>query len=335
MTTPPDLAPWVTPFCVPHLAAERNVSPPTATAYRDALKLRLRFAAGFHGRPVARLTLDALSPEAILAFLDHLETARHTAVRTRNARLAAIHAFFRFVLDREPTLAALCHRVLALPLKKTLRPRLGALSAAEVAHLLAQIDRGSPAGERDYLLLALLYDTGARIQELLDVTPRDFRCLPPAYVRLVGKGRRERLCPLLPQSARLVTRFLQQQGRALDDGQPLLRNRGGARLTRHGARSLLRKSLARAGASMPSLTRPGISPHTLRHAKGLHLLEAGVPLVTIKDFLGHADVRSTEMYVEAPLEMKRTALDQAGSPCRPGRGRPRLAPDLLAWLEAL
>jgi len=333
--TPPDLATLVTRFFVPHLAAERNVSPHTASAYRDALKLLLRFVAGVHGRPVARVTLADLTPEVLLAFLDHLETVRHNSVRTRNARLAVIHAFFRFVLDREPALATQCQRVLALPQKKTLRPRLGALSAEEVAHLLAQIDRGRPAGERDYLLLALLYDTGARIQELLNVTPHDFRFALPAYVRLVGKGRRERLCPLLPQTARLVTRFLQGQGRPQDDGEPLLQNRGGARLTRHGARYLLRKYLARAGASMPSLTRPGISPHTLRHAKGLHLLEAGVPLVTIKDFLGHADVRSTEMYVEATLEMKRKALEQLGTPCRPGRRRARLAPDLLAWLEAL
>lgn len=333
--TPPDLAILVTRFFVPHLAAERNVSPHTACAYRDALKLLLRFAADFHGRPVAQLTLAALSPEVILAFLDHLETTRHNSVRTRNARLAAIHAFFRFVLDREPALATLCQRVLALPRKKTLRPRLGALSAEEVAHLLAQIERATPAGERDYLLLALLYDTGARIQELLNVTPHDFRFVSPAYVRLVGKGSRERLCPVLPQTARLVTRFLQARGRALDEAQPLLQNRGGARLTRHGARYLLRKYLARAGVSMPSLTRTGISPHTLRHAKGLHLLEAGVPLVTIKDFLGHADVRSTEMYVEATLEMKRKALEQLGSPCRPARRGPRLAPDLLAWLEAL
>lgn len=333
--TPPELATLVTRFFVPHLAAERNVSPHTACAYRDALKLLLRFAAAFHHRPVADLAIADLTPEVILAFLDHLETVRHNGVRTRNARLAALHAFFRFVLDREPALATHCHRVLALPRKKTLRPRLGALSAEEVAHLLAQVDRATPSGERDYLLLALLYDTGARIQELLNVTPHDFRFAMPAYVRLVGKGRRERLCPLLPQTVRLVTRFLEAQGRPLDDGQPLLRNRGGGGLTRHGARYLLRKYLARAGASMPSLTRAGISPHTLRHAKGLHLLEAGVPLVTIKDFLGHADVRSTEMYVEATLEMKRKALEQLGTPCRPKQHRPRLAPDLLAWLEGL
>lgn len=333
--TPPDLATLITHFFVPHLAAERNVSSHTASAYRDALKLLLRFVATYHHRSIAGLTLADLTPEIILAFLTHLETVRHNGVRTRNARLAAIHAFFRFVLDREPALATHCQRVLALPRKKTVCPRLGALSEEELAHLLAQIDRATPAGERDYVLLVLLYDTGARIQELLDITPHDFRFAMPAYVRLVGKGRRERLCPLLPQTVRLVTRFLQEQGRTQGDGQPLLQNRGGTRLTRHGARYLLRKYLARAGASMPSLSRSGISPHTLRHTKGLHLLESGVPLVTIKDFLGHADVRSTEMYVEATMGMKKKALEQLGSPSKPKQRLPRLTPDLLAWLEAL
>lgn len=331
----PDFARLVTGFFVPHLSAERNVSRHTAVAYRDALKFLLRFTADFHARPLARLGLDDLTPEVILAFLAHLETARGNTARTRNARLAAIHSFFRYVLDREPALAALCHRVLAIPPKQAPRPLLGHLTAEELAHLLAQIDRARPAGERDYLLVALLYDTGARVQELLDLTPRAFRLTTPACVRLLGKGRRERLCPLLPQTARLVARFLATRGRPPDDDRPLLANRRGEKLTRHGARYLLGKYLARGRATMPSLQRAGISPHTLRHTKAMHLLQSGVPPVTIKDFLGHADLKSTEVYVATDLEMKRQALEGAGTPCRPARGTARMAPDLLAWLEAL
>ena len=332
--TGPDLAAFVTGFFVRYLAAERNVSPHTTAAYRDTLKLLLRFLRDVAHRPVEALGFDDLTPELIGQFLDHLETSRHNTVRTRNARLAAIHSFMHYVLGREPSLAVSCQRILAIPIKKTTRPVLGYLTEAELAHLLAQIDRSTCDGERDYLLVALLYDTGARIQELLDLAPRDCRLVSPPYVRIRGKGRRERLCPLLPQTARLVTAFIARTGRTGDDDRPLLRNRRNDKLTRHGARYLLVKYLGRASASMPALKRTGISPHTLRHTKGMHLLQAGVPLITIKDFLGHADVKSTEVYVQIDLTMKRDALNLVGSPAAPVKS-PRLPKDLLLWLESL
>jgi len=332
--TSPDLAPLVTAFFVRHLTAERNVSPHTIAAYRDTLKLFLRFARDAAHRPVATLRLADLTPELILQFLTYLETTRRNTVRTRNSRLAALHSFFRYVLDGDPALATLCQRVLAIPVKKTTRPVLGYLTDAELAHVLAHVDRATPAGERDYLLLALLYDTGARIQELLDLAPQECRLAAPPFVRIRGKGRRERLCPILPQTGRLIARFLANTGRATDAATPLMLNRRGERLTRHGARYLLAKYLRRARASMATLTRTGISPHTLRHTKAMHLLQAGVPLVTIKDFLGHADMKSTEVYVQIDLGMKREALERVGSPASGPKGR-RLPADLLAWLESL
>lgn len=332
--TAPDLAAVITAFFVRHLAAEHNASPHTAKAYRDALKLLLRFAATDGRRSIATLTIEDLTPDLILRFLADLETTRHNTVRTRNARLAAIHSFFRYVLERHPECALTCQRVLAIPVKKATRPLLGYLTETEFAHLLGQVDRTTIEGERDYLLLALLYDTGARIQELLDLRPSDVRFAAPAFARLRGKGRRERLCPLLPQTARLVSRYLARVGRPLDDGGPLLRNRSGHPLKRHGARYLLIKYLDLARLSMPSLRRSGISPHTIRHTRAMHLLQAGVPLITIKDFLGHADVKSTEVYVQSDVGMKRDALARAGSPTT-ATGTPRVARDLLTWLESL
>ncbi len=329
-----DLAPLVTTFFVRHLPAERNASPHTIAAYRDTFKLLLRFIVQTTARPAATLQVEELTPDRILEFLTALETTRRNTIRTRNARLAAIHSFFRYVLDSDPALAAQCQRVLAIPLKKSLRPVLGYLSDTELAHLLAQVDRSKTIGERDYLLIALLYDTGARIQELLDLAPRDFRLTPPALVRLRGKGQRERICPVLPQTARLVSRFLSTTGRLLDDASPLLQNRHGHCLTRQGARYLLAKYVQHARISLPHLDRVRISPHTLRHTKAMHLLQSGVPLITIKDILGHADVKSTEVYVQIDLEMKRDALIRAGTPtCAPKRSR--VPKDLLAWLEAL
>lgn len=330
-----DLAPFVTAFFVRHLPAERNASPHTTAAYRDSLKLFLRFAAVTTQRSAAMLHVEDVTPDLILAFLAQLESVRHNSIRTRNVRLAAIHSLFRYVLDVEPALASLCQRVLTIPVKKATRPVLGYLTDVELAHLLGQIDRSTGSGERDYLLLALLYDTGTRIQEMLDLTPSDFRLAAPPYVRVRGKGRRERLCPLLPQTARLVSRFLSDRGRDAHDGAPLLQNRHAQPLTRHGARYVLIKYLRRARASMPTLQRARISPHTFRHSKAMHLLQAGVPLVTIKDILGHVDVKSTEVYIQIDLDMKRDALTRAGTPVCAMPKHGRLPKDLLAWLEAL
>ena len=279
-----DLAPFVTTFFTRHLPAERNASPHTIAAYRDTLKLLLRFLAAAMHRRAAALHVEDLTPDRILDFLEDLETTRRNTIRTRNARLAAIHCFFRYVL--------------------------------------AQIDRSTQVGERDYLLVALLYDTGARIQELLNLAPCDVRFVPPPFVRLYGKGRRERLTPLLPQTARLVRRFLAAAGRREDETAPLIQNRNGQCLTRHGARYLLDKYVQRAQVSLPSLSRTRISPHTFRHTKAMHLLQSDIPLVTIKDFLGHANAKSTEVYVQSDLVMKRDALDRVGTPVRSG---PKLA----------
>jgi integrase/recombinase XerD len=331
----PTLSTLITDFFLRHLAAERNASPHTTTAYRDALKLFLCFTADQCHRTIDRLTIHDLTAAVVLEFLTDLETRRRNTPRTRNARLAALQTFFRYVATREPALASLCQPVFAIPSKKAIRPLLGYLTEQELGHFLAQVDRSTLHGERDYILLAVLYDTGARIQEVLDLTPRHFHFDTPAYVRVCGKGRRERLCPLLQQTTRLVRRFLVDHGRALDDGQPLFQNRRGTRLGRHGARYILLKHLRRAATSLPSLARPKISPHTLRHTKAMHLLQSGIPLVTVKDFLGHADLQSTEVYVQADLEMKAEALAQAGGPQSASSRRARLSQSLITWLESL
>lgn len=330
----PLLSTLVTDFFLRHLAAERNVSPHTSAAYRDALKLFLRFAVAHSRRGIEQLAIEDLTASVVLAFLADLESHRRNTPRTRNARLAALQTFYRYVAAREPVLASLCHPVFAIPSKRALRPLLGYFSEAEVGHLLAHIDRSTTRGERDYVLLAVLYDTGARIQEVLDLTPRHVHFDGPAFVRVCGKGRRERLCPLLPQTVRLVRRFLASQGRSLDDALPLFQNARGTRLGRHGARYILRTCLRRAATSMPSLARPKLSPHTLRHTKAMHLLQSGVPLVTVKDFLGHVDLHSTEVYVQADLEMKRDALTKAGGPQTAGRPA-RVPASLITWLESL
>jgi site-specific recombinase XerD len=331
----PPFANLLSNFFLRYLAVERGVSPHTTASYRDSIKLLLQYSAAQCRCSVDQLAIENFSAPMVLEFLAQLESKRSNTIRTRNARLAAIQTFFRYVVGQEPSLAALCCPIMAIPAKKALHPILGYLNEQELGHLLAQVDRLSRHGERDYLLLTLLYDTGARIQELLDLRPCDFHLQAPSFARVWGKGRRERLCPLLPQSANLVRKFLSRHGRQLDEQEPLIQNSRGHPLGRHGARYILLKHLRSAANSMPTLARAGISPHTMRHTKGMHLLQSGVPLVMVKDFLGHVDMKSTEVYVQADLEMKRKALELANGPCPKQPPALRLSSSLLNWLESL
>ena len=311
------------------LVQQRNVSHHTVLSYRDSWRLFLRFVAAEKKKSVAKLGLADLNAAEVLAFLEDIEQVRKSSIGTRNCRLGALHSFFRFVADREPLAAAQCAAVLRIPTKQAPKLEVRDLDEDEISAILAQPDRLKIEGQRDHVLLAVLFNTGARIQELLDLTPRDFHLEAPAFVCVRGKGRRERLCPLLPQSARLVRQFLTSGGRQLNDQQPFLQNGRGGRLGRHGARYIPLKYLHRAKRTMPALARVGISPHTMRHTKGMHLLQSGVPLVMVKDFLGHVDLKSTEVYVQADLEMKRKALDSASGPQATQAPTPRLSSTLI------
>jgi site-specific recombinase XerD len=336
MTPPqPVLADLITRFFRRHLAAELNASPHTIASYRDTFRLLLRHVAAAVGRPVSRLTLDDFTPDAILRFLDALEQQRGNAIRTRNARLAAIRSFFAYLVGQEPVTAAGVHRILHIPFKKTLGRSVSYLSAAQVGAILAHVDRTTRKGQRDYLLLALLYDTGARIQEILDVCPADFRVDRLPFVRVTGKGRKARIVPLLPATATLVRRYLEDTRRPLSDTAPLFRNARGYPLTRSGAAFLLEYYRRLAHVRDPPLARLHISPHTLRHTKAMHLLQAGVHPVTIKDILGHADLKTLDVYVQADLDMKRRALEATPSAVTAPPAVPRHEPDILAWLEQL
>jgi site-specific recombinase XerD len=329
------LADLVTAFFTRHLAAECGASGHTITSYRDTFRLLLRHAADRAHRAVARLTIEDFGPDEILAFLDFLEEKRGNVARTRNARLAAIHSFFAYVVAQDPTLAAQAQRILAIPFKKTPRKLLGHLDKEEMRAILSQPDRKTPMGRRDYLALSLLYDSGARVQELVDLRPADFRLDRVPLVTITGKGRKQRIVPLLPVTAKLVREHLVETARPIAGAEPLLRNRAGQPMTRSGVTFLVDKYRRRAAAEFPSLQRTGISPHTLRHTKAMHLLQSGIHPVTIKDILGHADLKTLEVYVQADLEMKRKAIEGTPSPTSNGPRRRRRPLDLLAWLESL
>jgi integrase/recombinase XerD len=294
-----------------HLPRVRGVSPHTVLSYRDALTLLLRFLAARRQRDVVDLDLADFAPDQILAFLDHLEGERGNGRSTRNARLAAVHAFARHAATRDPEHLALCQRLLAIPFKRA-RPRVVEyLEVEEMRALLAAPDTQTSAGRRDRALLLAMFNTGARVQEILDVRPCDLQLERPLQMRLRGKGRKERFCPLWPQTAEVLASLIRESRLDVDATQPLFRSGRQRPLTRFGVRYLLRKYVQCARATAPTLSAKRVHPHTLRHTTAVHLLQAGVDLVTISHWLGHASVETTNRYAAVDLEMKRAAITKA------------------------
>jgi len=314
------------------LAQQRNVSVHTVRSYRDTWRLLLRFVAERGKRTVAKLTIEQITGADVLAFLQHWEQERKASIGTRNCRLAAVRSFFSFVADREPLLAAQCAGVLRIPTKRAAHRPLRSLDLDEVKAILAQPNRKTMEGQRDHVLLALLYNTGARIQETLNLCPQEIRLESPAQVRLFGKGRKERFCPLWPETVDLLKALLKQQ--ATGDQDRIFVNRYGDPLGASGVRYKLRQYVEAAAKKVPSLAAKRVSPHLFRHSTAVHLVASGVDVLVIKNLLGHEDLNTTNHYAQADLETKRKALEKVGE--RPGRPpRWRGERDLLAWLDSL
>ncbi len=334
MVTTPSFPHLLQAFFHDWLTRQRDASPHTIHAYRDAWRLFLRFVAGRRRREVAALGFVDLTADEILAFLEHVERDRHGSVSTRNCRLAALRSFFLFVADREPLAAEQCAAVLRIPTKRATRRSITYLDAEEVAAILAQPDRTTLAGQRDHALLALLYNTGARIQEALNLTPGVIRLDAPAQVRFMGKGRKERICPLWPETAALIGALLKRCPRSLDE--PIFTNRLDQPLHASGVRFRLRQYVGSAERLHPHLREKHVTPHSFRHTAAVHLVAAGVDVTVIQSWLGHAHLDTTFLYAQANVETKRRAIEQVDGPARPGRPpRWKREPALLAWLDSL
>lgn len=321
-------------FFVEWLVEQRNASAHTVRSYRDTWRLFLRFVAARHGKPVVRLGLVDLTAVEVAAFLRHLEEDRGDTIGTRNCRLAALRSFFGFVAGREPTAIARCTEILQVPMKKAPLRAPDYLEPQEVQAILAQPDRSTRDGQRDHAFLAFLYNTGARIQEALDVTPQAARLEAPASVRLIGKGRKERISPLWPETAKLLVALLDRTLRP--PGAPIFINRHGAPLSASGVRFKLAAYVEAAESIAPGLARKRVTPHSFRHATAVHLIAAGVDITVIRSWLGHFSLETTNHYAQANLETKRRALDRVE---RPPTSTPRPSlrrdPSVLAWLDAL
>ncbi len=311
-------------FFEKHLSIERNASRNTMLAYRDALKLFLSYAAQRFECAVDQLDHQILDDDVVRSFLDWLEEKRKCGARTRNQRLAAIKSFARYVASCAPEHLERCRRIRELRPARFDHPEVNYLEDDEICELLK-----AATGRRDRALLLLMYNTGARVQELVDLDICDLRLDPVAMVTLEGKGRKQRTCPLWDRTVQALEQWLAERG---DAGGPLFLNAQGRRLSRSGVAYILRKLAEHAGITLQHATR--VTPHVIRHTTAMHLLQSGVDITTIAAWLGHSQLATTHGYVEIDLRMKQKALAATAAVPELTQGNfPK--GDLLTWLAGL
>ncbi len=308
-----DLGRDLVQFFNDYLPNQRGMSPHTIRSYRDTVVLLLEFVVRDTNRPVERLEIADLTADRIVAFLNSLETERHNGIATRNVRLGAIHVFARFSAARRPEHLGTLQQVIGLPFKRGApNAPIEYLDRDEIEALLNSIDQDTRLGRRDYALFALMFNTGARVQEVLNLRCRDVRFEAPRQVRLHGKADKVRTVPIWPATVRVLRTWMHEipvTEVELPDSL-LFTNARGQPMTRFGVRYLLRKYVAIASGSAPTLKNKRIHPHSLRHSTAVALLKAGVDFVTISQWLGHASINTTMRYARADLELKRQALSQ-------------------------
>ncbi len=319
-------------FFADHLLAQRAMSPNTVASYRDAMLLFLDFAHDRLGKMPTELRLVDLEPDLILAFLDDLERQRNNSVRSRNLRLTALRAFLKFAGRHDVASLLSVERALGVPMKRFERPILGFLSREEMLAVIGQ-PGATWTSQRDHLLLTMLYNTGARVSEIVAVRVADVVLDPSACVHLHGKGRKQRAVPLWKSTVREIRAWLRCNP-ALAGESPLLPNRDGRAMTRQNVNQRFAIAVTRATETHPSLAKRHVSPHTVRHSTAMHMLQSGVAFSVIALWMGHESATTTHRYVEADLTMKEQALARLDEP---PAALPRYRPPdpLRAFLESL
>ena len=331
MSDPRTLGPWLRRFLAEHIVTERNLARNTQKSYRDTFALLLPFAGTKARKPVDRLAVDDLTPRRVLLFLAHLEENRGCSVQTRNQRLTAVRAFARFVASRDPGHLEWSANIRSIALKKATPQPIGWLSKTEMKALLEVPDRGTSRGRVEHAVLLFLYNTGARVSEATGLVAEDLQIGRHdgghALVTIRGKGGKHRQCPLWPRTERVLSKLVQER----TPGDAVFLSRQQKPYTRFGVYRLVERCAAR----VPSLTDRKITPHVIRHTSACHLLQAGVDLNTIRAWLGHASLDTTNIYAEIDIEMKAKAMALCDA-AEAGPDRPwKENKGLMAFLEAL
>jgi integrase/recombinase XerD len=332
-TTVPSFAALVQRFFTEHLTHHRAVSPRTVAAYGDTFRLLLRFAEHHTGKSPSELKLVDLDAKLVLAFLDHLERARQNRARSRNARLAALRSFLKYAAHHDLSALGVIEQALAVPMKRFDRPMLGFLTRQEMQAILDAPDMATWAGQRDHALFTMLYNTGARVSEIIDLRIKNLILDTSPTIHLTGKGRKQRTVPLWRSTVTVMRAWKRRMGETADSS-PVFPNRGGKAMSRSNVTQRLALAVATAGKQHPQLLPRSISPHTFRHTTAMHLLQSGVDITVIALWLGHESPSTTHMYLEADLTMKEQALGRLQPPAQAAaRFKP---PDrLMQFLQGL
>jgi site-specific recombinase XerD len=330
---------YLSRFLAQYLPGEVGASQNTILSYRDTFTLLLKYCRACENTLPENITLDVLSKELIVRFLGWIEDERGCSASTRNQRLTAIHSFSRFMQTEDVVRINQYQRILSIHKKKTVSSTINYMTPDGIRLILGQPNVQSLSGYRDMVLLSLMYDSGARVQEMADLSVGDVRTEPPATIKITGKGGKSRIVPLMEPTADVVRRYIIDSGLDCNNKRlhPLFPNRSGRKLTRAGIKYILDKYVEVARIENPGILPDVISPHSMRHSKAVHLLHAGVNLVYIRDILGHADLKTTEVYARIDGEMKRKALEEAFTNTVPSENIPLWQQDgeLLNWLQGL
>jgi site-specific recombinase XerD len=331
MTNSASLGPWVRRFLLEHLVAERNLAVNTQKSYRDMLTLLLPFAASTIRKPIDRLTVDDLSPQIVRLFLTHIEQQRSCTTSTRNQRLGSIHALARFIAEHSPEHIDWCAQIRLIPFKKSTQPAITYLEKPEMDALLAAPDDQTAQGRREYALLLFLYNSGARASEAAQLRIGDVDWYAQC-VRIVGKGGKQRRCPLWASTLEQLRDLAGTRGAS----ESMFLNRCHQPMTRSGIHALVKRCATKAYARASSLRRKKVSPHVIRHTTASHLLQAGVDINTIRGWLGHVSINTTNIYAETDLETKARALATCAIPDKaPVKKHWRSQPSLMEFLRTL
>lgn len=310
---PTDFAYYLTNFFTKYLPIECGVSPNTISSYRDTFLLLISFAKNEKGKAVERLQLKDINKEIITDFLNWIETGRNCSIPTRNVRLTAIHSFFQYLQYEFPDFLLEWQKILAIPVKRGERGTLNYTSLDGIKLLLEMPDQSTKSGRRDLALLSLLYDTGARVQEIADLTPSMVHLPKPSTIKLIGKGNKARIVPLMEKQVDILNSYMNENklNTPYANQYPLFFNSRKEKLTRAGVGYILDKYVKMARTEDPSLIPQKFSCHCMRHSKAMHMLQSGVNLVYIRDMLGHVSVQTTEIYARADSRKKREAIELA------------------------